>query len=209
MASSRSVFATRTARDWLESRLTDTVNRLLVGVFNTNHIAVDFVVDKSITLEEGGEEGKDEDIIENSPADQGDQIAIQETAATEYERIARPDRVVSFPGYLLRHLEQKCIPADELSLYLGTRQSVYRNWTRSGEPPVMVQNISAWELLPFSNMSHRNLFRLINGRHRIRRGGNSKTKRAGAGHREKISGLCQPVADRDQSAADAQRRGCH
>ena len=56
------------ARDWLESRLTDTVNRLLVGVFNTNHIAVDFVVDESITLEEGGEEGKDEVIIENSPA---------------------------------------------------------------------------------------------------------------------------------------------
>ena len=152
------------ARDWLESRLTGTVNRLLVGIFNTNDIAVDFVVDESITLEEGGEEDKDEVLIENGPADEGDQIAIQETAATEYERIVRPDRVVSFPGYLLRHLEQKCIPADELSLYLGTRQSVYRNWTRSGEPPVMVQNISAWELLPFSNMSHRNLFRLINGR---------------------------------------------
>src|SRR5271157_3129970 len=167
------------ARDWLESRLTDTVNHLLVGVSNTNQIAVDFVVDESITLEEGGEEGKDEVIIENGPADEGDQIAIQETAATEYERIARPDRVVSFPGYLLRHLEQKCIPADELSLYLGTRQSVYRNWTRSGEPPVMVQNISAWELLPFSNMSHANLFRLINDRTEFAGGAIQKLKEQG------------------------------
>ena len=167
------------ARDWLESRLTDTVNYLLVGVSNTNHMAVDFVVDELITLAEGGEEGKDEVIIENSPVNKGDQIAIQETAATEYERIVRPDRVVSFPGYLLRHLEQKCIPADELSLYLGTRQSVYRNWTRSGEPPVMVQNISAWELLPFSNMSHRNLFRLINDRTEFAGGAIQKLKEPG------------------------------
>ena len=163
------------AREWLESRLTDTVNHLLVGISNTNHITVDFVVDESISLEEG----KDEVIIENGPADEGDQIAIQETAATEYERMVRPDRVVSFPGYLLRHLEQKCIPADELSLYLGTRQSVYRNWTRSGEPPVMVQNISAWELLPFSNMSHANLFRLINDRTEFSGGAIQKLKERG------------------------------
>lgn len=144
------------ARDWLDSRLSSTVSRLLVGVLNTN-VAVNFVVSE---MDIESEEQSNEAIVE----DDSKYDSVEETTATEYERIVRPDRVVAFPGYLLRHLEQKCIPPEELSLYIGARQGVYLNWVRGGEPQVMVQNISAWDLLYFSNMSHASLFRLINGR---------------------------------------------
>ena len=43
----------------------------------------------------------------------------------------------------------------------------------------MVQNISAWELLPFSNMSHANLFRLINDRIEFAGGAIQKLKEQG------------------------------
>ena len=144
------------ARDWLENRLASTVDRLLIGILNSQ-TSVDFVVaeTENVSEEESNETVVDEDT---------DHSEQQELTTTEYERIVRPDRVVAFPGYLLRHLEQKCIPPEELSLYIGARQGVYLNWVRNGEPQVIVQNISAWELLYFSNMSHASLFRLINGR---------------------------------------------
>ena len=144
------------ARDWLDSRLSSTVARLLVGVLNSD-VAVNFVV---ADIDSKREEESNESVID----DDSNNVVAQESAATEYERIVRPDRVVAFPGYLLRHLEQKCIPPEELSLYIGARQGVYLNWIRGGEPQIMVQNISAWDLLYFSNMSHASLFRLINGR---------------------------------------------
>ena len=89
------------ARDWLESRLTSTVNHLLVGILKEN-VQVNFVVSQddedSVEVETDvnpqDEEQLDDDAVDISPADYD----------SAYEQIVRPDRAVYLPGYYRRWL---------------------------------------------------------------------------------------------------------
>jgi len=115
------------ARDWLESRLTDTVNNMLVGILNKN-VCVKFVVaqeDESLVKDESNinsqnkRQLQDDGALDISPADYD----------STYEQIVRPDRAVYLPGYFRRWL--RSIGPDLAWMYVSFRQAAYRHGGRN------------------------------------------------------------------------------
>ena len=123
------------ARDWLESRLVDTVNRMLVGILNSANVRVSFVVAQedveSVEVETDAnlqdEEEPNDDALDISPADYD----------SAYEQIVRPDRAVYLPGYFRRWL--RSIGPDLGWMYVSFRQAAYLAGARSGASPVVFQ----------------------------------------------------------------------
>jgi hypothetical protein len=114
------------ARDWLESRLSSTVTRLLMGIMNQN-VSVEFVVS---TEEPEAEE--DEDATEAEPESAAEEKIVQVEADYDlaYDQIVEPDHVTLVSRYFLRHL--KLIGPDLGWLYLAFRQAAYNAGGRSG-----------------------------------------------------------------------------
>ena len=117
------------ARDWLESRLVDTVNRMLVGILNNANVRVSFVVAhgdvKSVEVEtdpslQDDKQLDDNNALDISPADYD----------SAYEQIVRPDRAVYLPGYFRRWLRN--IGPDLGWMYVSFRQAAYLTGARSG-----------------------------------------------------------------------------
>ncbi|MBU4226142.1 MAG: hypothetical protein KKC71_10035 [Chloroflexi bacterium] len=82
------------AREWLESRLSSTVTRLLTGIMNCD-ADVRFVVADRDSPESRDDEPEDaENIVE---------IRTEEYDSA-HEQTVRPDRAVYLPGYFRRHL---------------------------------------------------------------------------------------------------------
>ena len=115
------------ARDWLESRLTDTVNNMLVGILNKN-VCLKFVVaqeDESLVKDESNinsqnkRQLQDDGALDISPADYD----------STYEQIVRPDRAVYLPGYFRRWL--RSIGPDLAWMYVSFRQAAYRHGGRN------------------------------------------------------------------------------
>ena len=136
------------ARDWLESRLSSTVSRLLVGVMN-QAVEVEFVVVDPPAAEAG----------EEAPAEES--IAVEQADKTRYALEVQPDRVVVFPGYALRLLEQGDLSPIEMSLYVSLRQGVYFSW-KKGQGNI--RNIPSREVIRFAMMSRATFFREIKKR---------------------------------------------
>ena len=115
------------ARDWLESRLTSMVSRLLVGVLD-EQVTVRFAVaeggdDQTIDVEDSESANELEDlqkVIQISP-DEFD---------SAYEQIVRPDRAVYLPGYFRRWL--RVLGADLGWMYVSFRQAAYLAGARKG-----------------------------------------------------------------------------
>ena len=72
------------ARDWLESRLSSTLTRLLMGIMNRD-VDVRFVV-----CDEVGEEVE----YKSEPEDKDAGISVEVVDATRYQHEVQPDRVV-------------------------------------------------------------------------------------------------------------------
>ncbi|MBT4459959.1 MAG: hypothetical protein HOC56_16985 [Anaerolineae bacterium] len=106
------------ARDWLESRLTSTVSRLLIGIMNQT-VDVSFLVSQSDVHEDEPEE-IDPKEVSISP----------EEAASLYDRVVRPERAVYLPGYFRKHLAQ--LGPDLGWMYIGFRQAAYGEGARTG-----------------------------------------------------------------------------
>jgi hypothetical protein len=140
------------ARDWLESRLQSTVSRLLIGIMNRS-VDVDFVVSQSELLNE-------EDLEEESKEQNDHEIEL--ATSTHYEEEVRPDRVVVFPGYVLRLLAQGDLSAKELSLWMAFRQAAYFDWKKAGGGATFTRNIPHQDIIKFANMSRTSFFREIN-----------------------------------------------
>lgn len=128
------------ARDWLENRMTSTINRLLVGILNMSEAQVKFVVDDgrgdsdigideitsedSVIFTNASEEKKShkvEDVVEVALADY-DSI---------YEQVVRPNRAVYLPGYFRRWLRK--LGPDLGWLYIAFRQAGYIIGSRTGK----------------------------------------------------------------------------
>jgi hypothetical protein len=108
------------ARDWLESRLTSTISRLLIGIMN-QRVQVEFVV----TQGEVSQDEEDDDLDEK-------EIAISsEEISSLYYQVVRPDRAVYLPGYFRRHLSQ--LGPDLGWMYVGFRQAAYMEGARTGQ----------------------------------------------------------------------------
>lgn len=136
------------ARDWLESRLSSTLTRLLMGIMNRD-VDVRFVV-----CDEAGEEVEDK----SEPEEKEAGIPVEVVDATRYQHEVQPDRVVVVPGYSLRLLEQGDLTPKQMSLWIGFRQAVYHQWRKGGG---VVRNIPHWVAIRFAMMSRASFFREV------------------------------------------------
>ena len=107
------------ARDWLESRLTSTVSRLLIGIMNRT-VDVVFVVSPTQT----------DDDEEDTPSKKEVSISLDDIASL-YDQVVRPERAVYLPGYFRKHLAN--LGPDLGWMYIGFRQASYREGARAGK----------------------------------------------------------------------------
>ena len=135
------------ARDWLESRLTSTVQRLLVGVLNRS-ISVKFVV---------GEESQEEMEMETEADEMEEsELNIEPVQWLDYDRIVQPHKQVVVKGYL-RRLGMEIGPK-AVWLYVGFHQAAWRvqdQHNPSGKP------LHSHEVKRFSAMSNGAFWRLL------------------------------------------------
>jgi len=99
------------ARDWLESRLTSTVQRLLVGILNQT-VSVQFV-----------ERNAPEETPEPEDEEEGE-VSIEPVQWLDYERTVQPHKQVVVKGYL-RRLGMEIGPK-AIWLYIGFHQAAWR-----------------------------------------------------------------------------------
>ena len=133
------------ARDWLESRLTSTVQRLLVGILNRS-VSVKFVV---------GDESQEEMETEAEETDQAE-LNIEPVQWLDYDRIVQPHKQVVVKGYL-RRLGMEIGPK-AVWLYIGFHQTAWRvqdKHNASGKP------LHSHEVKRFSAMSNGAFWRLL------------------------------------------------
>lgn len=133
------------ARDWLESRLTSTVQRLLVGILNRS-VSVKFVV---------GDKSQEEMETEAEETDEPE-LNIEPVQWLDYDRIVQPHKQVVVKGYL-RRLGTEIGPK-AVWLYVGFHQAAWRVQDQnnpSGKP------LHSHEVKRFSAMSNGAFWRLL------------------------------------------------
>ena len=113
------IVATRNAyaRDWLESRLASTVQRLLIGILHQS-VSVQFVVRDSPN-EETEPDGNDDE-----KEDDEQELAIEAVQWLDYDKIVQPHKQVVVKGYL-RRLGMEIGPK-AIWLYIGFHQAAWR-----------------------------------------------------------------------------------
>ena len=102
------------ARDWLESRLTSTVARLLIGIMNQS-VQVRFVVGED-EPEEEPEDGEEE-------SEPDEDLMIEPVQWLDYDRIVQPHKQVVVKGYLRRLAME--IGTKAVWLYIGFHQAAW------------------------------------------------------------------------------------
>jgi len=127
------------ARDWLESRLTKTVERMLVGILNRT-IAVRFVESKP-------PESPDEE--DEAPQ----QVQIEPVQYIDYEQVVQPHKQVVVKGYLRRLAVE--IGAKAVWLYTGFHQAAWRG----GKAGMLM--VRSRDVLRFSGVSDGAFWRLM------------------------------------------------
>ena len=133
------------ARDWLDSRLTSTVQRLLVGILNRS-VSVKFVV---------GDESQEEMETEAEETDEPE-LNIEPVQWLDYEKIVQPHKQVVVKGYL-RRLGMEIGPK-AIWLYVGFHQAAWRVQDQnhpSGKP------LHSREVMRFSALSNGAFWRLL------------------------------------------------
>ena len=142
------------ARDWLESRLVDTVNHMLVGILNSANARVSFVVTQddpeSVEVETNPSLQEEEE-----PDDALDISAAAYDSA--YEQIVRPDRAVYLPGYFRRWL--RSIGPELGWMYVSFRQAAYLAGARSGSKS---SRFSGKQLASMCGISERTYWNRVN-----------------------------------------------
>jgi hypothetical protein len=130
------------ARDWLESRLTSTVQRLLVGILNQS-ISVQFIV---------GDNPREETEVE--AADEPE-LNIEPVGWLDYDRIVQPHKQVVVKGYL-RRLGMEIGPK-AVWLYVGFHQAAWRAQDQNGAGKALHSNT----VKRFSALSNGAFWRLL------------------------------------------------
>jgi hypothetical protein len=133
------------ARDWLDSRLTSTVQRLLVGVLNRS-VSVKFIVGDELQ----------EEIETEAEETEEPELNIEPVQWLDYDRIVQPHKQVVVKGYL-RRLGMEIGPK-AVWLYVGFHQAAWRvqeQQNASGKP------LHSHEVRRFSAMSNGAFWRLL------------------------------------------------
>ncbi len=130
------------ARDWLESRLTSTVQNILKGILD-QPVSVRFVA--SETQEEDEQETEEETELE-----------IEPVGWLDYDRIVQPHKQVVVKGYL-RRLGME-IGSKAIWLYIGFHQAA---WRVQGLKQADTKPLHSREVMRFSALSHGAFWRLL------------------------------------------------
>ena len=118
------------ARDWLDSRLSSTAARLLMGMMNRS-VDVKFVVAADTSEVEDETTGDDDQSLSQEGIPNGDdELLIVAHYDLAYDEIVSPDHVTVVPGYFRRHL--RVIGPDLGWLYMGFRQAAFNAGARRG-----------------------------------------------------------------------------
>ena len=136
------------AREWLESRLTSTVTRLLMGILNQD-IEVTFVVDASVK--------SSDDQIDSGSETESETAEVQIVHRLRYDEVVLPERVVAIPGYFSRLVPE--IGARNAWLYIGWRQAVWDGSRRDDDS--RTRRVPVREIIRFSGLSRRTFFRAV------------------------------------------------
>lgn len=141
-------------RDWLESRLTTTIQRQLQGVLN-QAVQVRFAVLNGL-LDEDEEEAELAD--EERRAEKEDEIYLQVLRESVRSVLIEPERVVKLPVYFLRWLPY--VEAEMLFLVLALRQEYYittgGKGNTSGKVAARAERVCQW-----AGISRAQFFRLM------------------------------------------------
>jgi len=106
-------------REWLASRLTSTITRLLTGILNQK-VEVQFIVVEESNEDEIEDTYEDEN---SAPVESPAVISLQAEYQSIYDEIVQPHRVIVVPGYFLRYIS--LLGLDLAWLYIGFRQAAY------------------------------------------------------------------------------------
>lgn len=130
-------------RDWLESRLSSTVHRILIGILNQS-VSVQFIVQDSVH-DESEMEQEDEEVL-----------AIEPVGWLDYDKIVQPHKQVVVKGYL-RRLGVEIGPK-AVWLYIGFHQAAWRVHAHRKESGMALHSR---EIMRFSGLSFGAFWRLL------------------------------------------------
>ena len=139
------------AREWLESRLTSIVTRLLMGILNRD-IEVTFVVDASVESVK-----TKEDQVDIESETETETAEVQVVHSLRYDEVVLPERVVAVPGYFSRLVPE--VGARNAWLYIGWRQAVWDGSHRDNGSKT--RRVPVREIIRFSGLSRRTFFRAV------------------------------------------------
>jgi hypothetical protein len=131
------------ARDWLESRLQSTVQRLLVGILNQS-VSVQFVV-----------EAIPEEELESADEEQ-QEVAIEPVQWLDYDKVVQPHKQVVVKGYL-RRLGIEIGPK-AIWLYIGFHQAA---WQAHSSGIEIGAALHSRDVMHFSGLSFGAFWRLL------------------------------------------------
>jgi hypothetical protein len=130
------------ARDWLDSRLTNRIERILAGLLN-QAISVHFTVNGSTEPESESDEEEPEA-----------ELAIEPVQWLDYDKIVQPHKQVVVKGYL-RRLAMEIGPK-AIWLYIGFHQAAWKAHAQGRE-----STLHSCEVIRFSGLSEGAFWRLM------------------------------------------------
>lgn len=140
-------------REWLASRLTSTVTRMLTGILN-QQVEVQFIVTEEVIEDEIDDSLEEEiSVHEEGPA----VLSLQAEYQSIYDEIVRPVQVIVVPGYFLRYIP--LLGLELAWLYIGFRQAAYEAGAarqpgkKFGAPAQKVARYSGMSLRTFRRYS--------------------------------------------------------
>ena len=87
-------------REWLASRLTSTVTRLMTGILNQQLVVEFAITEETIDSEEDSFLEDDDPVRDTRPT----VLSIQAEYQSIYDEIVQPDQVIVVPGYFMRYI---------------------------------------------------------------------------------------------------------
>ena len=140
-------------REWLESRLTSTLTRLMTGILN-QQLEINFIVVEDSFVSEEEDFLDDEDPVSDK---QPSVLSIQAEYQSIYDEIVQPDQVIVVPGYFMRYIP--LLGLELAWLYIGFRQAAYE--AGAARQPGKKFGAPSKKVAHFSGMSTRTFWRWV------------------------------------------------
>ncbi len=140
-------------REWLASRLTSTLTRLMTGILN-QQLEINFVVSENYSeSEEDGYLEAEDPVSDKRPSI----LSIQAEYQSIYDEIVQPDQVIVVPGYFMRYIP--LLGLELAWLYIGFRQAAYE--AGAARQPGKKFGAPSKKVAYFSGMSTRTFWRWV------------------------------------------------